>query len=1467
MNIENRISQSKLIYSATIKWGVKKYNCSVAYYKTEPLEDLYWVICSILNTNGGGYAKDSLGVLLGFSMITFEQGNSTTMYRDNAEINLFNGILQRVEKQHLISISNSEVRLTELGKISLEQNKHFTFFKGSQPIYEHLSLKSNDGDLKEFPFYKDMGIYTHLEENKQYWPEDESIREAIFTKQSPVINRIHLQSNKHYNIYQADEGKYFAPDFVDVKVNLYQDVDGYYPVVMNGDSIAKVVTDYLLEDENHLLCENIILDCRFQKLWSDKSAILDFETLSPFFEFVNFMDLTKDKRVVWSDDRLFKIIVKNSDIECWRNISMFCDMEVIKRNMTKYTVQYNWQRLTRRVDDTFLIENFKIYPWDLEIISNDLERNVKTIERLILIGKETEEDWDWDELSQRLSEDFILNNLDKVKLDLAKYTHDTIEIRNTIVKNPNSMWDWSKVVSDFGMDFIFDNISILSSHINMEKLFDRAFSQAAWRDKYLNNKEFRNAVTDNLANNGSLTFFVANDKNYLWTQELIDWLEDNNFITWQSSQYTKGLECNESLIWNYKFFEENRLKIKTDEGLKVVSSKIKDIGIVRSFPLFNWDWNILSANVSLLSNRSFFQEFGSKLNWVNALISVPNISFVEETKNIKELIGENGEAWKVFSSRADVSFVTANYKYPWDWSVLTSRMFKELKLNNLGNSYFVNRWDWSYLTEKVSLDFLRDNLAKYSNHWNWQVAFDRLLKTEDKNDINVLHKYALIISNIQGNEKCEKAWTAFTQEFSFGELKYVLKRTQNIKYFFWDLKDFCTRKEFDIYTDLDMYRDFIDWEALSSSDKINEQFCYKKDSGITQKKWYEQISALLTNPKNKWNFKKLSHHSALYALPQFLLNFKEKIDWAFISEKSPYFSVGKDTYKIRQRIFPYREYVSFEILSKRSDIDVPSLIKAFPKEAYDFNAMMANGTFMVTQEDVESNYPNYNWDWKLVSESSSFTPTGTFILKNLKHNINWSNLSKRDIQSLWSNEALIVKAAENRLICNNIDWYNLSSYPYFPISKQILYKVPLERLNWVCLSSRKNIINVLDDCIEYVDWHVLSNNLALDITNDDTLLKFKNNLDWTVICHRKDFHYNIERLIKFHDYIDWNQASASEDIEFSKKLVETYADKWNWPILIKNKAFFNRVNVQYFPEVKAENINRFISKFARKCPKAYHFTHMSNAIKIILSQKLQSRNIAEGHFDNSAGAGVIDRSTKAHKFARFYYRPGTPTQFYNEFLGKDHSMTKYYEKAMRLGLPKCPMPVFFVFDLEDAISTFPDKCYYSNGNMQKSSTSSFKVIDEPDMIDGYGVYDDYDKDAKQQEFLVEGELDLSKLSSLQIFCCDDEQCNLLKNAVKGSPLSYRISVNRNVYEFQNKQLYFEEEVDELKINTDFKNEFDFRVDYLDKTPNIVNKDNISRQKGRSIFLNEKVDIKKDVPFEIYFEVTIPRNESWLIYKN
>lgn len=63
------------------------------------------------------------------------------------------------------------------------------------------------------------------------------------------------------------------------------------------------------------------------------------------------------------------------------------------------------------------------------------------------------------------------------------------------------------------------------------------------------------------------------------------------------------------------------------------------------------------------------------------------------------------------------------------------------------------------------------------------------------------------------------------------------------------------------------------------------------------------------------------------------------------------------------------------------------------------------------------------------------------------------------------------------------------------------------------------------------------------------------------------------------------------------------------------------------------------------------------------------------------------------------------------------------------------------------------------------------------------------------------------------------------------------------------------------------NPFEFKVSYTDNVPTIVNKNDVIRQRGHDIYMSSMVEIKKDVPFEVFFEVNSPRLGSWLIYKN
>lgn len=94
---------------------------------------------------------------------------------------------------------------------------------------------------------------------------------------------------------------------------------------------------------------------------------------------------------------------------------------------------------------------------------------------------------------------------------------------------------------------------------------------------------------------------------------------------------------------------------------------------------------------------------------------------------------------------------------------------------------------------------------------------------------------------------------------------------------------------------------------------------------------------------------------------------------------------------------------------------------------------------------------------------------------------------------------------------------------------------------------------------------------------------------------------------------------------------------------------------------------------------AFHYTDVTNAVSILRSQHLYSRidatqlNVMK---NDNASRQVIDMTNSgATSKVRFYFRPLTPTQYYNE--GYKHSELRYDcdENA------NVPVPVFFLFDL------------------------------------------------------------------------------------------------------------------------------------------------------------------------------------------
>jgi hypothetical protein len=505
-------------------------------------------------------------------------------------------------------------------------------------------------------------------------------------------------------------------------------------------------------------------------------------------------------------------------------------------------------------------------------------------------------------------------------------------------------------------------------------------------------------------------------------------------------------------------------------------------------------------------------------------------------------------------------------------------------------------------------------------------------------------------------------------------------------------------------------------------------------------------------------------------------------------------------------------------------------------------------------------------DWFVVSQNNSFSPNQNTLSLLKGKNLDWDSISsnsKLDVSVLWDYK-------------DNLNWRNVTR-------------------NKVDCSD----IQQLETFKDYVDWHFVSMCEDFKVTSEN-LLEFKSKLDWQAINQREDFVITNETIELFADVLDWDRASGSQDIDFSERIVEKYRSKWNWRILRCNPSVIDRLDNVLEKFIAEFNCADFVDNFPQT-PYIYHFTHLFNAIDIIKSRKILSRNRAEGHFSNAAG-NLVDRRSTAHNYARFYYRPQTPTQFYNECLGWDSRLRSswgksYYPQALNLGLPKCPMPVFFKFDLEEVVSKMSDKCCYSTGNMQTNWASVIKIVDNPNRImteflynnisDAYEMAFYYDKDGKfkfdkkahimylnyireqsQQEFLVWDELDFSDLNSLEIICYDKEQADILKSQLDGDSIIDRITTDKNndVFHRNNRKLNIWNNGDTLMISSDYQGDGYFELKTTDKHIVIIDGTTVIKETADTITAYPNVEFSKtSVSLEVHF--VDERNRDWLIYKN
>lgn len=137
---------------------------------------------------------------------------------------------------------------------------------------------------------------------------------------------------------------------------------------------------------------------------------------------------------------------------------------------------------------------------------------------------------------------------------------------------------------------------------------------------------------------------------------------------------------------------------------------------------------------------------------------------------------------------------------------------------------------------------------------------------------------------------------------------------------------------------------------------------------------------------------------------------------------------------------------------------------------------------------------------------------------------------------------------------------------------------------------------------------------------------------------------------------------------------------------------------RFLAELQAES---WLGKQRRDWPRyAYHYTDVRNAAKVLREGRLlsRSRSQAEGLLKvDAASTDVVGQSPWTHDYVRLYFRPRTSVQWHHE----GHKTPQFRDN--RYPDAHCPVPIFFLFDLEELLTE--EVCRFSNGNLARRDHS------------------------------------------------------------------------------------------------------------------------------------------------------------------
>lgn len=1220
--------------------------------------------------------------------------------------------------------------------------------------------------------------------------------------------------------------------------------------------------------------------------------------------------------------------------------------EFFKKYHVKIDSASDYTYISKNIKDISLITEYPDFSWDWSGLSKN--QNFAESEDLLDIGQDKVLYSEWMKRSSTVfTSEFFASHIQWMKSEEnASFVSSIVNDYDIVMKFLDFPWNWNKLAENKTIATDERFTAVLNAHPDaitswlnatssdlIERYFDTLglslyINKIAEITSTENSCFINNNIWDRLSSNLSVNF-IFHHLSEKWNKEIIS----QRLIPLLEKNPGSLDNCKSALDWS-------------------VLSKNFDVSFIEehiSNYVSYWNWSVLTNRVGPAFLRAHFKDYLSLWDKDTAISRItpllddndlndPELDSVWDWYLLSELVTDkvllnilSSKAdyldWNIVSSRIsnmeDMDFgllLTSdpNLADHLDWNILNENMALSeiLKWKDLHNAV----WDWTIITKRFDTSFIIDNLAQYASYWDWDIVLkEKIHRTYVKD--NLKHIKDSIV-NLESDTK-ELCWKRITSLYTPADLLELSEKYNPTDGYEWnysyiykailDLDDFVSKEH-----------SYVDNKALSASQVANNMFVYDSDTYVFRT-WKAIIKSKLNDGKYNWDFSELTKLDSIQQKNDVFYELKpERWDWNYISQFGICLLPAHNGKYLRK----YRDRLNFKLISTREDINIDdNMVSNFIEENWDWQALSSNAGTNITFGFIFKNREK-EWDWNALSKNSTIKWNDAKlreILKDpvIKAAISWDDVvAKRELHI----DDSIIKLMDGI----DINWFELSSNPSFSPSIKNLKRAIEEdaKINWSALSKNQNIDlsfareykdfldwkeltsnkkvikiqeeNILDEFVEFLDWSYISDHIEL---TNQILVKYKDFLIWKTINNRFDYNqFDLSVIDNINDKIDWTKLSSSSII-FTEDFMHQYRNRIDWFAFSKNKSvdftadlyrdFIPELNRVKFVETLSECSTNGYSRF-----KVYHFSHMFNAIEIVKNRKIMSRNKAEETktLKYDAAGAVVHRTNKAHPYARFYYRPKSPTQFYNECLGWDDSLTmwnkSYYPQACNLHLPKCPMPVFFEFDIREILAKMPSKCYYSSGNLQTNFASVYKVDSEPSMLRTSYLYNDISdafnmtkqhggfdhalhhmymgriKEQSQQEFLVIDELDFSCLDSFKIYCYDEFQKNLLVQYLGDDEIIDKIEVNYSMYSHDNRSLDMSEDEDSITISSDY--DLNGCAYILVKGGTIINKGAIKNfiSSGAIIYPSVTFD-KKNPPSEIYLMDPNPRADTkeWLIYKS